>query len=170
MRRPYEILKKAKSIQKQYAEEEFRRKLSVCPENCGHNKELLLSDGKTSVRVCTTPHPMTTAGIPLRGDGRLLTCQKISQASQCSSYSPRFSSQQEVIAFLSAEDPFTRRRKYPDAFALNWVLDEDMHGLRSYSPDVLTRFLFSVISLLEAAIRRLNKKQNVVDPSKNTEA
>ena len=170
MRRPYEILKKSKQIQKQYAAEEFRSKLSVCPENCSHNKEILLSDGKTPVRVCTMPNPMTHHGVNLRDDGRLLTCQKVSQASQCSTYAPRFSSQTDVIAFLSAEDPFTRRRKYPDAFALNWVLDEDLHGLRSYSPNVVTRFLFSAISLLEVVIRRLNRKQNVVDPSRNTEA
>ena len=159
MKRPYLVGLKCRELMKKHFESYASKKLSVCPSNCRHNQVIYLGDLKTEVRICTAAQ---RPGMTVETN-RIVLCQTITQASECSMYDPKYVLRRDVEeAFkLEVSDPARKRQLYPDVAALEWVLDNDFHEAVQ-KPGAMVHALLWVISRLGRAIVAVGGKKKLL--------
>lgn len=159
MKRPYLVGLKCRELMKKHFEAYASKKLSVCPANCRHNQAIIIGDLKTEVRICTAAQ---RPGMTVETN-RIILCQTITQAAECSLYDPKYVLRSDVEEAFKSEvsDPARKRQLYPDVAALEWVLDNDYHeAVRSTKFHV--RIMLKLISYLEKLIKRIGGKPGLL--------
>jgi hypothetical protein len=155
MRQPFEIYRKYKYLLKKEMNEEIDKSLKVLPENCTYNKEIDIGE-RGKVRLCTLGQKVT----PVLETGGLLVCEKCEQARACIAYAAKHKSREEATLALAEElkDPAEKRKRFPDLIALEWVMDNSMHGLKKDPPTKRHRYLLKVITKVESFLLYLEEK------------
>ena len=150
MKRPYMVGLKCRELMKKHFDAYAAKKLSVCPENCRHNQVVYLGDMKIPVRICIAAQ---RPGMTVETN-KILLCQTIAQASECSLYDPKYVLKEDVAAAFKSEvsDPTRKRQLYPDVFALEWVLDNDYHEAVK-EPRFIIRVILRLVLALEKAVK-----------------
>lgn len=156
MRRPYEIYKKYRQVQKRHLAVEIKERTAVCPGNCVHNQVCHFNDARADVPLCM--YGQVAGEAPQVA--KLVVCNKVDKARSCPYYTAKYPSEASVIEAMGEElkDPEVRSKRYPDVEALRWVMEKDLHAFRQLPPNIWVKFLFRVIVLLEAIIKRTNKQ------------
>lgn len=168
MRRPYEIWKKYRQLQKKCFEHELKMRTARCPGNCTFNQVLYFNEARADVQLCTYGQHKPGEGEKIDA-AKLVVCSKVAQAVACPYYCARYKDKQAVASAMAEEmkDPEARRKKFPDVEALRWVIEQDLYAFRQFPPNVWTKVAFRLIVWLEMLVKKLNKPLNMTDPAKN---
>ena len=128
MRRPHDIRKKLKQLQRDRIRKEIDSRLRVCPKNCKFNQMMKLGDDKIRVSICTFGQHPPDAGQPI-DISKIILCNSVKQAEDCNARIPRYRDEEEARVALEAElrNPKTKMDKFPEIVAMEWVLDDELH-------------------------------------------
>ena len=157
MKRPYEVYKLYKTLQKKYLKREIERYRRVCPGNCRYNEVVEFKDRGVKIPMCTLGNHEMGNGIEMDST-KLMICSQDQQARDCNAYSPLFQGAEAVMRKIKEEtsDPHTKRAKYPELSLLENVMGSTLHEFRSKRPGIITKLLFWIIETLEKVIKFVN--------------
>ena len=160
MRKPYEVYKKYKELQKSHFNRERAEACERCPTNCRYNRKIHLSDRNIDLQLCSLGQGVNSGELD---PSLLLVCSAKRQALECNAYSPKHQTPEDIVALiqLKAQDPQTRRESYPELVLLEWVMNNQLHELQQQEKKgIIHRVIFWAITKLESIAVRVSPNTN----------
>jgi len=155
MRRPYEVYKKKNELLKKALTRDIQEKIRVCPKNCRYNHMVKLNENGLRVSLCGYGQHPPADGRPL-DISKIIVCDSVKQAQECNARIPLFGSEEAAHEALmkELEDPKIRRERYAEIVALEWVMDNDLHLLKTDKPSLRTKIFLWLAEFFENRVRQ----------------